>query len=702
MAVTLNTPDKPFRFWCQKTLPLVYDDSLSYYELLCKVVDYLNKTMSDVRGLGEAYNTLESFVNDYFENLDVQEEINNKLDAMVASGQLQDMIDNYLVPFTAEIREAVTEQNAEIATIRSLVGSPLLATSLENMTDTNKIYVYTGSESGMVVGNWYYFNGTDWVSGGVYNSAAVETDTTLSVLGAAADAYYTGRVKKNTDSFIRTFYNVQNGFIDNSGNYVDNNSYTCTSNIPCSLVKGVRFKKALTARICLYDEEGTYLGRKEINEETGVFPIESGYYFRVWFDEEYTSLVGDDIEIIFNDGSEFFCNGYITTQGVFYFDGDYVCSDMIPTADIARVENNEATDINVVYYNADKTFSTEGVLETVANKNVKVSRDKPFCKIWKSSSAFKIVRRHTDSVVIFGDSWGDTDPLHTEYTKWPALLNTNTEYYVKNYCKNGATITGDSPNYNVNGNLEGQVQQFFTDNVTGVDIFIINGGLNDYRGSIQSGYVCVKLDDIISRLRAAYPAARIIYIANHQRMITADQVTYFNFIANYVRRISKAEGYTTFGWIPASSYIDDNAHPNDSGYMCLFTDILAILSGGSPKLISNSTEFSITSGSTLLATGTIIENWNNVGMPEYKIAVTVTNAGLGETLTYTVSSTVHNNLALCGAVAESIIANKAFASALVDGCYVETTPASLGSNNLCSGFELKIIAATTNSGLYRN
>lgn len=31
-----------FRFWCQKVLPLVYDDSLSYYELLCKVVAYIN------------------------------------------------------------------------------------------------------------------------------------------------------------------------------------------------------------------------------------------------------------------------------------------------------------------------------------------------------------------------------------------------------------------------------------------------------------------------------------------------------------------------------------------------------------------------------------------------------------------------------------------------------------------------------------
>ena len=32
-----------FRFWCQKILPAVYDDSLSYYELLCKIVQKLNE-----------------------------------------------------------------------------------------------------------------------------------------------------------------------------------------------------------------------------------------------------------------------------------------------------------------------------------------------------------------------------------------------------------------------------------------------------------------------------------------------------------------------------------------------------------------------------------------------------------------------------------------------------------------------------------
>lgn len=41
---------KHFKFWCQKILPLVYDDSLSYYEVLCKVVEYINKIIDDENG----------------------------------------------------------------------------------------------------------------------------------------------------------------------------------------------------------------------------------------------------------------------------------------------------------------------------------------------------------------------------------------------------------------------------------------------------------------------------------------------------------------------------------------------------------------------------------------------------------------------------------------------------------------------------
>lgn len=37
-----------FKFWCQKVLPTVYDDSISYYEVLCKMAKELNNVINEV------------------------------------------------------------------------------------------------------------------------------------------------------------------------------------------------------------------------------------------------------------------------------------------------------------------------------------------------------------------------------------------------------------------------------------------------------------------------------------------------------------------------------------------------------------------------------------------------------------------------------------------------------------------------------
>ena len=49
-----------FRFWCYKVLPLVYDDSLSYYEVLCKVVDYINKLIEQDKVFAEEIDALKA------------------------------------------------------------------------------------------------------------------------------------------------------------------------------------------------------------------------------------------------------------------------------------------------------------------------------------------------------------------------------------------------------------------------------------------------------------------------------------------------------------------------------------------------------------------------------------------------------------------------------------------------------------------
>ena len=76
-----------------------------------------------------------------------------------------------------------------------LGGTPLVAATVSAMSNHDRVYVYTGSETGYTAGNWYYWNGSAWASGGIYNSSAVQTDPTLSVSGMAADAAATGELK---------------------------------------------------------------------------------------------------------------------------------------------------------------------------------------------------------------------------------------------------------------------------------------------------------------------------------------------------------------------------------------------------------------------------------------------------------------------------------------------------------------------------
>ena len=73
----------------------------------------------------------------------------------------------------AAASETAAAQSATEAA--SFVGSPLVAATAAAMTNENKVYVYTGEETGYTAGHWYYFNGSAWTDGGVYNAVAVNT-----------------------------------------------------------------------------------------------------------------------------------------------------------------------------------------------------------------------------------------------------------------------------------------------------------------------------------------------------------------------------------------------------------------------------------------------------------------------------------------------------------------------------------------------
>lgn len=96
-----------FRFWCQKVLPLVYDESLSYYEVLCKLISYMENMFSTQENFQSALNELnekQTTLEENFETLntnfdELKNNVNQELKAMknlLDSIKNGDYVDLYL------------------------------------------------------------------------------------------------------------------------------------------------------------------------------------------------------------------------------------------------------------------------------------------------------------------------------------------------------------------------------------------------------------------------------------------------------------------------------------------------------------------------------------------------------------------------------------------------------------------------------
>ena len=100
-----NTILPPFKWFVLENFPYIEDDfdALTNWQLFCKlgkemnkIIEKCNLTGEQVENLTNAYNELKAYVDNYFENLDLQEEVDHKLDEMAESGELADLIAQYL------------------------------------------------------------------------------------------------------------------------------------------------------------------------------------------------------------------------------------------------------------------------------------------------------------------------------------------------------------------------------------------------------------------------------------------------------------------------------------------------------------------------------------------------------------------------------------------------------------------------------
>lgn len=97
----------PFKLCVLQNFPFIEADfdAVTNYQLLCKVVEYLNKVIDNnnkqndnITQLEQNFITLYNYVKDYFDNLDVQDEINNKIDELITTGEFNSFLSRIYTP----------------------------------------------------------------------------------------------------------------------------------------------------------------------------------------------------------------------------------------------------------------------------------------------------------------------------------------------------------------------------------------------------------------------------------------------------------------------------------------------------------------------------------------------------------------------------------------------------------------------------
>lgn len=205
----------PFQFFALTNFPYIEADfdALTNYQLFCEITKYLNEISSSQNDTIENFNELlqnwndfsaaltqewedtKDYIDNYFNNLDVQEEINNKLDDLVRDGTMSSLVEPFI---------------------------PALVTAWLNTHITQ--------ETGYVI------------------------DDSLTVAGAAADAKATGDAITNVNNALTKIVeinlsDVKNGYIKGiDGSFVSNGNYRCVQFIP---LFGATYKHEISIDVSL-------------------------------------------------------------------------------------------------------------------------------------------------------------------------------------------------------------------------------------------------------------------------------------------------------------------------------------------------------------------------------------------------------------------------------------------------------------------
>ena len=150
---------KSLKFYCQKVIPLVYDDSLSYYEFLCKVCNKLNEVIASQNELSSSLNdnlfkVIKDIVDGWLDDGTLMKLLNETLTSFWVSplwfgAKFDGVTDDYMA-----IQKAVNSGNVKFPyDKRTYVSKSINIPKSERIIDFNMCYTVYENSSPMFICN---------------------------------------------------------------------------------------------------------------------------------------------------------------------------------------------------------------------------------------------------------------------------------------------------------------------------------------------------------------------------------------------------------------------------------------------------------------------------------------------------------------------------------------------------------------------
>ena len=223
-------------------------------------------------------------------------EIENEWHTKTYQTKVQDTLQGNQVEYAETESDIISALIVEVQNkVAQLVGgaTPEPVSLISEMTDTKKVYLYVGEESGESNGYWYYYNGSAWVAGGLYASGitvdAVPTQGSTNAVSSggvwsAIDGVY--NVINLEEKIPIPFVIAGTGYIASNGNASTNSTIAAyTDYIDLSGYEKIIYKRKSVSASSTAHYDAFYDANKEfIASRRNLYNQETDGYTEV----EYT------------------------------------------------------------------------------------------------------------------------------------------------------------------------------------------------------------------------------------------------------------------------------------------------------------------------------------------------------------------------------------------------------------------------------